>query len=190
MKKRNITYIVIGSIILVGCIWAFLASLVITAKFKNDIKSSKISQQKVAIEGMLLTETKDGEKLWELYADKAYYDSNTKIILLENIIGNFWQNKEVFASAKSSLGTYNTVNKKVILYNDSFIAYKDGMYLKSNLIEWTGKNQDITASKNVIIEKPNEYKIYAPKAIFTDNMTVFKVIGKVRTEIYRKGHTL
>ncbi|UKI42868.1 MAG: LPS export ABC transporter periplasmic protein LptC [Candidatus Melainabacteria bacterium] len=130
---------------------------------KHDISSNDLEKQVVAIDSLLLTETKEGQKLWELYADKGEYESGSKIIILTNIIANFYQNGTVIASGKSTRGTYDTETKKVILYNDSCIVYKDGTSIHANLMEWEGKEKDVKAKDNVVIIKPNEYIIKSKK---------------------------
>ncbi len=187
VKKRKIALVSVLLAIFIACIWAFVAANIITKNIKRDISSNDLEKQVVAIDSLLLTETKEGKKLWELYADSGEYDSSSKIIILTNIIANFYQDGAVIASGKSTRGTYDTETKKVILYNDSYIVYKDGTSINANLMEWEGKDKDVKARDNVIIIKPNEYIIKAKKAVLTNNMTLFRVIGDVETKVYGKG---
>lgn len=187
IKKRKVALVSVLLIVFIACIWAFVAANIITKSIKHDISSNDLEKQVVAIDSLLLTETKEGQKLWELYADKGEYESGSKIIILTNIIANFYQNGTVIASGKSTRGTYDTETKKVILYNDSCIVYKDGTSIHANLMEWEGKEKDVKAKDNVVIIKPNEYIIKSKKAVLTNNMTLFKVIGNVETRVYSKG---
>lgn len=187
IKKRKVALVSVLLIIFIACIWAFVAANIITKSIKRDISSNDLEKQVVSIDSLLLTETKEGQKLWELYADKGEYESGSKIIILTNIIANFYQNGAVIASGKSTRGTYDTETKKVILYNDSYIVYKDGTSIQANLMEWEGKNKDVKAKDDVVIIKPNEFVIKSKKAVLTNNMTLFKVIGNVETKVYGKG---
>lgn len=187
IKKRKVALVSVLLIIFIACIWAFVAANIITKSIKRDISSNDLEKQVVSIDSLLLTETKEGQKLWELYADKGEYESGSKIIILTNIIANFYQNGAVIASGKSTRGTYDTETKKVILYNDSYIVYKDGTSIQANLMEWEGKDKDVKAKDDVVIIKPNEFVIKSKKAVLTNNMTLFKVIGNVETKVYSKG---
>ena len=187
IKKRKVALVSGLLIIFIACIWAFVAANIITKSIKRDISSNDLEKQVVSIDSLLLTETKEGQKLWELYADKGEYESGSKIIILTNIIANFYQNGAVIASGKSTRGTYDTETKKVILYNDSYIVYKDGTSIHANLMEWEGKDKDVKAKDDVVIIKPNEFVIKSKKAVLTNNMTLFKVIGNVETKVYSKG---
>lgn len=187
IKKRKVALVSALLIVFIACIWAFVAANIITKSIKRDISSNDLEKQVVSIDSLLLTETKEGQKLWELYADKGEYESGSKIIILTNIIANFYQNGTVIASGKSTRGTYDTETKKVILYNDSYIVYKDGTSIHANLMEWEGKDKDVKAKDDVVIIKPNEFIIKSKKAVLTNNMTLFKVIGNVETKVYSKG---
>lgn len=187
IKKRKVALVSVLLIVFMACIWAFVAANIITKSIKQDISSNDLEKQVVAIDSLLLTETKEGKKLWELYADQGEYESSSKIIILTNIIANFYQNGAVIASGKSTRGTYDTETKKVILYNDSYIVYKDGTSIRANLMEWEGKEKDVKAKNNVVIIKPNEFVIKSKEAVLTNNMTLFRVIGNVETKVYSKG---
>lgn len=187
IKKRKVALVSVLLIVFIACIWAFVAANIITKSIKRDISSNDLEKQVVAIDSLLLTETKEGQKLWELYADKGEYESNSKIIILTNIIANFYQNGAVVASGKSTRGTYDTETKKVIIYNDSHIVYKDGTSIRADLIQWEGKDKDVKAKNNVVIIKPDEFIIKSEEAVLTNNMTLFKVIGNVETKVYSKG---
>ncbi len=187
IKKRKVAIVSVLLIIFISCIWAFVAANIITKSIKRDISSNDLEKQVVSIDSLLLTETKEGKKLWELYADKGEYESSSKIIILTNIIANFYQNGVVVASGKSTRGTYDTETKKVIIYNDSYIVYKDGTSIRADLIQWEGKDKDIKAKDNVVVIKPNEFIIKSQEAVLTNNMTLFKVIGNVETKVYSNG---
>lgn len=182
--KKKVLLLIILIIVVFSCLWAFIAASFITNKFKKDINSQNLQQQKVNIDGLLLTETQDSKKLWEVFADTGYYDGKTQVIILEGIIGNFYQNGLVTASLKSDEGTYNVKTKEVILMKNSHVIYKDGTYIVADFINWKGKEEDVVAKNNVKIIKKDEFILSAQKAILTKNMTLFKLEGKVNSKIY------
>jgi LPS export ABC transporter protein LptC len=171
----------------VGCLWAFIAAGVITKNFKKETLNSAGEKQKLNINDLLITETKEDKKYWELYADSGYYDSQEKIVILYNIVGNFYDNEEVVLSMKSTKGTFNEEIKKVELYEDTFIIYKDGTSVRADKFTWQGNDKDIVAQGNVIINRNDELKTYSNEAYLGNKMTQVRIKGRSKTEFYGKG---
>lgn len=190
MQKRNIGYIVVFSIIVAACLWAFISAGIITKNFKKTLNDADYAKKEVDIESLLVTETKDGKKLWELFAENGHYDNKNNVAFLNKIIGNFYDEDKVVASFKSSQGTYNAETKQIVLYRDTVIVYKDGSNLSADRIVWAGKKLDIKAQGNVRVEKPHEAIIYGSSAVLKHDLSDFKIQGRTRTELYGKGNTL
>lgn len=184
MKKRNKLYITLGVIVLVGLIWAFIAGGMITKNFKKDILTNAMDKQEVTVHGLIVTETKENEKYWEIYAEEGHYNSKDKVVLLQNVFGNFYDKGEVTMSFKSDKGTLTETTKKVVLYNNSLIVYKNGEYIRADRVTWQGKEADITAQGNLLLEKKDQIRIHADKATLSPDWTDFKVIGKTKTELF------
>ena len=70
--KKDKFYVIIGSIVIIALLWAFISALFITKNFQRNIRENKLSNKKVYVQDLLLTETKDGKKYWEIFADKGY----------------------------------------------------------------------------------------------------------------------
>lgn len=188
MQKRKIAYIIILSTIVIGCLWAFIAAGVITKNFKKDLIKNAGEKQELNIENLIITETKEDKKYWELYAESGYYDNQNKVAILYNVIGNFYNEDKVVMSMESTKGTYDETSKKVVLYEDTYIIYKDGTNVKANRFTWQGNDKDIVAQGNVIIRRNGEIKTYSNKAILGNNMTNIRIMGRSRTELYSKGN--
>ena len=159
--KKNFAYIILFLAIVISCLWAFISAGVITKSFKNKIIDQTYQNKEANIESLLVTETKDGTKLWELFSDKGMYTDSDNVVLLEGIIGNFYDNKVVKASFKADKGTYNAT-KKV----------------------YAGKDKDIVAEGNIRLEKPNEAIIYGRKAILEGDFSDFHIEGRTKTQFY------
>lgn len=188
MQKRKIAYIVILSLIVFGCLWAFISAGIITKNFKKDALNSAGEKQKLDIKDLLITETKDDKKYWELYADSGYYDSQNKVVILYNIIGNFYNNDEVVLSMESTKGTFNEESKRVVLYENTYIIYKDGTNVRANRFTWQGNDKDIVAQGNVIIQRNGEIKTYSNEAYLGNSMKNVRIKGRSKTELYSKGN--
>lgn len=184
MKKRNIFYICLAILVVIGLIWAFIAGQMITKSFKKDILTNALQKQKITVHGLIVTETKDSEKYWEIYAEEGHYDSNDKVVLLHNIFGNFYKNGEVVMSFKSDKGTLTETTKKVVLYQNSLLVYKNGEYLYADKITWQGKDEEIKASGNVVMEQKDKVRLHADSASLSADWKDLKVKGNVKTELF------
>ena len=88
--------------------WAFISAGVITHNFNRSQLQTDQDRQEAMINGIILTETKDEKKYWEIYGETGNYDSKNGVAMLNNVIGNFYdENNEVSMSFESSKGTYN-----------------------------------------------------------------------------------
>lgn len=188
MSKRKIAYIVILSLIVIGCAWAFISAGVITRNFKKEAISSAGEKQKLNIENLIITETKEDKKYWELYAESGYYDSQNKVAILYNVIGNFYDDDKVVLSMESSKGTFSEETKKVVLYENSYFIYKDGTDVRADRFVWQGNDKDITAQGNVIIRRNGELRTFSNEAVLSDQMTNVIIKGRSKTELYSKGN--
>lgn len=188
MSKRKIAYAAILLIIVLGCLWAFISAGVITKNFKKEALKNAGEKQKLDIKDLLITETKEDKKYWELYADSGYYDSQNKVVILYNIIGNFYNDDEVVLSMESSKGTFNEESKRVVLYENTYIIYKDGTNVKADRFTWQGNDKDIVAQGNVVIRRNGEIKTYSKEAYLGNNMKNIRIKGRSKTELYSKGN--
>lgn len=183
-SKKNIAYVVAFSIILIACIWAFVSAGMITKSFKSKIIDQTYKNKEANIENLLVTETKEGVKLWEMYAETGRYSDTDSVVLLEDIIGNFYEDEKVKASFKADRGTYHSTKKEIILYSNVVLVYNDGTNLMTDRIEYMGKDTDIVAQGNVRIEKPNEAIIYGGKAVLKGDFSDFHIEGRTQTKFY------
>lgn len=182
-KKRTIYLIVF--LILVGVLaWAFISAGIITRNFNREQLIGTENSQKLDISSIILTETKGDEKYWEIYGETGSYNSDNKIALLENVIGNFYSNNQVSMSFESSRGTYNETKKQVILYNDTHIVIKDGTSLYCDRLTWSGSDKEVLAQGHIKINRDNKLIAIAEKAIISPDYSNFKIVGKTVTKLY------
>lgn len=188
MKKRNIGYIILLITVVVACLWAFISAGLITKNFKKRLIDDSLGKKELTIQNLLVTETKEGVKEWEMFAESGYYDNNNQVALLYDIVGNFYKNNEVVASFESARGTYNQVKHQIVLYEKTLIVYKDGSNVSANRMTWSGKETDVVAEGSVRLELPSKVVVYADKAILNSDFNNLKVFGRTKTEIYDKGN--
>lgn len=182
--KKRLTYagIFLALVIVLG--WAFISAGVITRNFNREQLIGTENRKELDISSLILTETKGDKKYWEIYGQTGYYNSDDRVALLENVMGNFYSNNEVSMSFESSKGTYNEVKKQIILYDNTHIVLKDGTSLFCDRLTWSGSDKDIIATGNIKINRNNELISTAQRAVITPDYSDFKIIGKTVTKLY------
>lgn len=184
LTRKRIIYIILGSAVVGVLAWAFISAGVITRNFNREQLVGTENRQELDISGIILTETKKDKKYWEIYGEKGYYNSDSKVAILENVTGNFFSNNEVSMSFESTKGTYNETKKQIILYNNTHIVIKDGTSLYCDRLTWSGSDKDVIAQGNIKINRNNELIATAERAVITPDYADFKIIGHTVTKLY------
>ena len=165
--------------------WAFISAGVITHNFNRSQLQTDQDRQEALINGIILTETKDEKKYWEIYGETGNYDSKNGVAMLNNVVGNFYDdNNEVSMSFESSKGTYNEKKEQIILYDDTFIVLKDLTTLRANRPVWSGKDIPIIAEGNVRITRKSDLLSTAKKVEISPDYEKFKIIGNTVSKVY------
>ena len=165
--------------------WAFISAGVITHNFNRSQLQTDQDRQEASIDGIILTETKDEKKYWEIYGETGNYDSKNGVDMLNNVIGNFYDDEnQVSMSFESSKGTYNEKKEQIILYEDTFIVLKDLTTLRANRLVWSGKDIPTVAEGNVRITRKNELLATADKVEISPNYEKFKIVGNAVSRVY------
>lgn len=165
--------------------WAFISAGVITHNFNRSQLQTDQDRQEASIDGIILTETKNEKKYWEIYGETGNYDSKNGVAMLDNVIGNFYDDEnQVSMSFESSKGTYNEKKEQIILYEDTFIVLKDLTTLRANRLIWSGKDIPTIAEGNVRITRKNELLSTAEKVEISPDYETFKIIGNAVSKVY------
>ena len=185
MENKKLYLIIFFSGVLIVCVFSFIWSWWVTRDIRIDTEQAITQGQKVAVKNLVLTETKDGKKYWELYAKGGDYASSEGLVMLDEIIGNFYDKDEVVVlSFRSPKGYYVEAEKTIKLEGDTLLVAKDGSSISANEFIWKGQYEDITAEGDVIINRNNELVAKSDRAVFNSELTYFKVMGKSNTKIY------
>lgn len=187
LDKKQKAYLWVLFVFIGLMLWAFITAGVITHNFNRSSLQTDKNRQEALIHGIILTETKDDKKYWEIYGENGRYDSKTGIAMLDNVIGNFYdENNEVSMSFESSKGTYNEEKKEIILYEDTFIVLKDLTTLRADRLEWTGRDNPIVAKGNIRITKNQEFLATANEIIISPDYDKFKIRGNSVSKMYEE----
>lgn len=184
LDKKKRAYVIAILIFISVMLWAFLAAGVITANFnRSQVKGSK-DEQKVDAVGIIITETKNGNKYFEIYGENGNYSNDRSIATLNNVVGNFYKDNEVAMSFQSSKGAYDENDGTITLYENTYIVLKDETSLAADRLTWSGSDKDTVAEGNVKIRKGKEMLALADKCIIGAGYDKFKIVGKTQTKIY------
>lgn len=182
-KQQKIYICGFGALIFV-MLWAFISAGIITKNFNRSQVSGDKDKKEALVNGVILTETKNEHKYWELYGESGTYDSKNAIAMMDNVIGNFYKDNEVSMSFQSSKGSYNADKKLIVLYQNTYVVLKDGITLSADRLRFAGSDEPITAFGNVKITKGNEFVAYADEIIINPDFESFKINGKTTTKIF------
>lgn len=183
-KKRAYLFITLGIIFVM--LWAFISAEIITSNFnRSQIKDSE-NQQKIDAVGIIITETKEGKKYFEIYGETGKYNNKESIATLHNVVGNFYKNGEVAMSFQSSKGEYNEKLGTITLFENTYIVLKDETSLEADRLVWSGSDKETVAEGNVKIKKSKDMYALADKCIISAGYDKFKIIGSTKTKIYGK----
>ena len=164
--------------------WAFISAGIITSNFNRAQVKGSANEQKVNAIGIIITETKDGKKYFEIYGESGNYSNDHSVATLHNVVGNFYQNGEVAMSFQSSKGSYDEKTGTITLYENTYIVLKDETSLESDRLTWSGSDKDTVAEGNVKIKKSKEMLALADKCIIGPGYEKFKIVGQTQTKIY------
>lgn len=185
LSKKQKAYVGAFCAIVALLAWAFISAGVITHNFNRSQLQTDQDRQEASIDGIILTETKNEKKYWEIYGETGNYDSKNGVAMLDNVIGNFYDDENhVSMSFESSKGTYNEKKEQIILYEDTFIVLKDLTTLRANRLIWSGKDIPTTAEGNVRITRKNELLSTAEKVEISPDYETFKIIGNAVSKVY------
>lgn len=186
LDKRKKTYFLVILAIVLVMSWAFISAGIITGNFNRTNMRNSANSQKVNANGIIITETKNGIKYFEIYGENGSYNNQDKIAILNNPVGNFYKDNEVSMSFQSSKGSYDEKSRIITLFDNSYIVLKDETSLEANHVVWSGSDKDTIAEGNVRIKKGKELVATADKCIIRAGYDSFKIIGKTKTQIFGK----
>ena len=184
MTKRQRTYFSLAMVTAFILMWAFITAGIITTNFNRSSLHSGTDKQELQVSSMILTETKDGQKFWEIFGETGKYNSEHKIANLNNVVGNFYKDNKVEMSFESTKGLYNEETQEIVLYENVFVVLKDETSLKADKLIFNIKAKTLDVEGNVRINKKNSFKATAEKAFIDSDYSRFRIQGKTSSKIY------
>lgn len=187
MSKRFITSACVIGVLILLSIWAFFVSSGITEKIKSAPDDLTLSDEEIKVDQLVIVETKEGQKLWEIYADSGHYDNASNQVQLKSVMGNFYKNKKVVMSFKSPVAVYTNRNKEVKLTGGAKAATDSDIHISANELGWSGTKDQLTAKGNVKIRQSDKLLTVGDSSIFSSDFSNCKMAGHVKTSVYSKN---
>jgi lipopolysaccharide assembly outer membrane protein LptD (OstA) len=153
----------------------------------NTNKDSGSDSDKARIEELVIIETKDGVKFWEVYADSGYYDGTGQNAILTDIKGNFYRDGNVVLSFDAPIAVYTSKDKEIRLKGGTRAATKNDVLITAKELSWKGSQDEIVAQGDVKIRKSEDLLITSDSSIFNTDFTKIKLKGNSFTNVYKKN---
>ena len=186
LDKKKKSYLISIFVVIFIMLWAFISAGIITTNFNRAQIKGKENEQKVDASGIIITETKQGKKYFEIYGENGNYSNDHSIATLNNVIGNFYKDGNVSMSFQSSKGTYNEKTGVITLFENTYIILDSGVSLNANRLVWSGSDTETIAEGNVKIKKNNEMMSTADRCIIGANYDKFRIEGNTKTQVWGK----
>lgn len=183
-NKKKLSYIVALGLFVGVMGWAFISAGIISNSFSREQVSGSQDEQRVDAVGVIITETKEGNKYFEIYGETGNYSNDRSIATLNNVVGNFYKEGEVAMSFQSSKGTYNENEGSITLYENTYIVLKDETSLSADKLVWLGNGKETVAEGHVKIRKGKELLATSEKCIIGAGYDKFKIVGKTQTKLF------
>ena len=190
LDKKKRSYLIAVFAVIFVMSWAFISAGIITCNFNRAQLKGNEDEQKVDAVGIIITETKDGQKYFEIYGETGHYSNDHSIATLNNVIGNFYKENKVAMSFQSSKGTYDEKTGVITLYDNTFIVLEDGTSLNTDKLTWAGSDKETVAEGHVLIKKNKEMIATADKGFISAGYEKFKITGKTQTKLYSKENII
>ncbi len=169
MKRINAV-----SILVAACL------MVLAACEEEDIEERLPKEMpKIALEKFNLTETRSGQKLWTLSADRA--NVYEEIIKADQVTVRFYDDNEDESSVLNALrGELNTRTHNIFVADSVVIITNDSTKLYTDSLFWLNDSGRILTDAHVVIRK-GDGTVIEGNGLRTDpRLTRIEIVGETR----------
>lgn len=184
LQKKQKIYLAVFFVITGILFWAFISAGVITHNFNRGMLKGNTDKQELEVKSMILTESKEGEKAWEIYGETGEYSSDHKVATLNNVVGNFYKDNKVNMSFQSSKGSYNEDTHNIDLYENTYVVLENDIAVTADSVTYYSDTKIIIARGNVRIDRQGTFIATADEAVVNSGFSTFKIKGHTVTRIY------
>lgn len=185
MQKRTKFSIIFITTFFILIIIAFIYA----NKWTKDFQKVLLEQGSVdhaTVKDVVITETKDSIKDWEVYSALAEYDNNKVTAIMHDIVGNYYKNGEVVMSFTAPKGTYNSETKKIELLEAVKVIGKGNIKLTADKLSWVTTEDKVYAEGNVIVNKNDEIIAISDKGSVTKDFKEIEIMDNAELRVYKQ----
>lgn len=185
MQKRTKFSIIFITTFFILIIIAFICA----NKWTKDFQKVLLEQGSVdhaTVKDVVITETKDSIKDWEVYSAIAEYDNNKVTATMHDIVGNYYKNGEVVMSFTAPKGTYNSETKKIELLEAVKVVGKGNIKLTADKLSWVTTEDKVYAEGNVIVNKNDEIIAISDKGSVTKDFKEIEIMDNAELRVYKQ----
>ena len=187
MSKKTLISIIILCALTLLSVWVFFSNPAEKVKVNTEKTPTvkKTVEEQVKILDLIITETNEGKKFWEVVATSGSYDKTVGKINLKNVKGNFYKNDVVVLSIEAPFAVYDSVQKEVVLKNGARAANNKNVLITAKEICWAGKTDLITATGKVRIIQDDKMLTKSDKSVFNSDFTNLRLSGNSDSYVYK-----
>jgi len=138
------------------------------------------------MEKIQLVEDKEGHKTWELEAKSIQQEQETKVLTLEDVKVTYYSKDGRTIVVTGKKGKVNQESRDVELVGNVVLRTNDGYMLKTNSAAYSHQARKVTTSDPVEIEG-EQMRLVGTGMLIDMEAQTFKVLGRVKTKIKRRG---
>lgn len=143
-------------IFLIAAVFAVGTFLYINNKIQKGLHGTLVKSNKadIRIEKARYTETKDGQKEWELEADSAQYFKHDNLTAFENVKVIFYSKNGVNYTLIGREGRLKNDSKDMDIVGDVVVTSSDNYQLKTDSLQYVAGVRQISTKDKVFFTGP------------------------------------
>ena len=185
MQKRTKFSIIFITTFFILIVIAFIFANKWTKDFQKFLLEQG-STEHATVKDVVITETKDSIKDWEVYAAVAEYDNNKVTATMHDIVGNYYKDGKVVMSFAAPKGTYNSETKKIELTESVKVVGKGNIKLTADKLSWVTTENKVYAEGNVIVNKNDEIIAISNKGSITKDFKEMEISDNAELRVYKE----
>ncbi|WP_026759476.1 LPS export ABC transporter periplasmic protein LptC [Selenomonas ruminantium] len=171
-KKRKLWLGAGLAVFIAAIVWA-----VVTVPDTPSPDADPNSGRFMSYDGNVLSEEKNGRKIWDLTAEHIDVDVKTRDAKLEKLKGHFYAEDGRVVEVTADKGTYEDKTKNIVIAGNVDVKNSDGARLTSDELRWEAAKQLLAAVGSAKVTK-EDMLATGERIESSDGFNKVKVIGK------------
>lgn len=145
--------------------------------------AAPLEKRVMTYDGNVITEEKDGRKLWELTAQSMEVDIDTQDASIENMDAKFYTEDGRVLHVTAPKASYKAKDKFLTVEGGITGDSTDGAHLKADRLEWSAKENQLSLIGSAELQRDSDaIKAQGDKIESMDGFNKFKISGHAHLE--------